>query len=120
MKDKLMKIGIIAIALIGILIYFRYRAYIGYFIAVLAVPYGAYGLFTPYKSAKLYAKKGFAIAYSRQLGSLLLSLGILGYFFSSLYDHLNETIWFAVALLVYITLFFFVLYILNKRYIKKL
>lgn len=120
MKDKIIKIGIVAAAFIGIFIYFQHRAYIGYFITVLAVPYGVYGLFVPYKSAKEYAKKGYAIAYSRQLGSLILSLGILGYFFSSIYDHLAETVWFSVALLVYITLFFFVLYLLNKRYIRKL
>ncbi|MFR6292062.1 MAG: hypothetical protein ACLUKQ_11505 [Peptococcaceae bacterium] len=120
MKDKLIKIGAVLAVIIGIYLYFKQRAYIGYFIAVLAIPYGAYGLFKPYKSAVEYAKKGYALTYSRQLGLLITSLGVLGIFFSRLYGHFSETPLFLLALLIYMMLFFITLYILNKRYIKKL
>ena len=114
MKDKLIKIGAVLAVIIGIYLYFKQRAYIGYFIAVLAIPYGAYGLFKPYKSAVEYAKKGYALTYSRQLGLLITSLGVLGIFFSRLYGHFSETPLFLLALLIYMMLFFI------TRYIKKL
>ena len=90
MKDKLIKIGAVLAVIIGIYLYFKQRAYIGYFIAVLAIPYGVYGLFKPYKSAVEYAKKGYANTYSHQLGVLIVSLGVLGIFFSNLYERFLE------------------------------
>ncbi len=119
MKDKLIKIGAVLAVIIGIYLYFKQRAYIGYFIAVLAIPYGVYGLFKPYKSAVEYAKKGYANTYSHQLGVLIVSLGVLGIFFSNLYERFLENPPFLLALLLYMVLFFITLYILNKRYIKK-
>lgn len=119
MKDKIVKVGIVLAAIVGIYIYFQQRSYIGYFLAVLAIPYGIYGLFVPYKSAKEYAKKGYATTYSRQLGCLIISLGVLGYLFSKMYASLGQNTGFLIMLLIYMVMFFATLYILNKRYINK-
>ena len=119
MKDKVVKVGIVLAVIAGIYIYFQQRAYIGYFLAALAIPYGAYGLFVPYKSAKEYAKKGYAITYSRQLGCLIVSLGVLGILFSRMYGDFAQNTGFLVGLLIYMMMFFYTLYTLNKRYINK-
>lgn len=119
MKDKVVKVGIILAIIAGIYIYFQQRAYIGYFLAALAIPYGAYGMFVPYKSAQEYAKKGYAGLYSRQLGWLIISLGILGILFSMKYAEVMQSTKLLIALMLYMILFFATLYILNKRYMNK-
>ena len=83
-RNRLIALGILIAAAAGIFIYIKYTAYIGYYLALFAIPYGAYGLFMPYKSARLYAKKGYAITYSRQMGTLIVSLGVLCIFYSKL------------------------------------
>ncbi len=118
-RAKFTRNFVIVAVVLAIVIFFKFRPYIGYYVAVLAIPYGAYGLFTPYKSAREYAISGYAVAYSRQLGSLVVSLGVLGIFYSALYPHINENRGFMIALLVYMVLFYFSLSVLNKRYIKK-
>lgn len=120
MKDKLIKIGAVLAVIIGIYLYFKQRAYIGYFIAVLAIPYGVYGLFKPYKSAVEYAKKGYANTYSHQLGVLIVSLGVLGIFFSNLYERFLENPAIFAGFTALHGALFITLYYLNKRYIKKL
>lgn len=117
--NKIIKVGLPIAALLAVFIYIKYRAYIGYYIALFAIPYGIYGLFKPYHSARNYANKGYAVSYSRQLGCLILSLGILAVLYSVLYTSLSQNIWFLVALLLYMVLFFFALYTLQKRYIHK-
>ncbi len=118
-KAKLTRIGLIIAAVLAVVIFVKFRSYIGYYVALLAIPYGAYGLFVPYKSAKQYAIPGCATAYSRQLGTLIVSLGVLGIFYSRLFPHLQENRLFLIALLLYMMLFYFCLSIINKRYIKK-
>lgn len=118
-RNRLIALGILIAVAAGIFIYIKYPAYIGYYLALFAVPYGAYGLFMPYKSARLYAKKGYAITYSRQMGTLIVSLGVLCIFYSVLYGHFEETRWFLVAILVYLVLFYFTMSLLNKRYMTK-
>lgn len=117
--NKIIKVGLPIAALLAVFLYIKYRAYIGYYIALFAIPYGVYGLFKPYHSAQNYANKGYAVTYSRQLGGLILSLGILAIFYSALYASLNQNIWFLIALLLYMVLFFLALYLLQKRYIHK-
>ena len=116
---KLTRIGLIIAVVLAVVIFVKFRSYIGYYVAVLAIPYGAYGLFVPYKSAKQYAIPGCATAYSRQLGTLIVSLGVLGIFYSRLFPNMQENRLFLVALLLYMVLFYFCLSIINKRYIKK-
>ena len=118
-RNRLIALGILIAAAAGIFIYIKYTAYIGYYLALFAVPYGAYGLFMPYKSARLYAKKGYAITYSRQMGTLIVSLGVLCILYSRLYSYFDQTRWFLIALLVYLTLFYFAMSLLNKRYMTK-
>ena len=118
-KAKLTRIGLIIAVVLAVVIFVKFRSYIGYYVAVLAIPYGAYGLFVPYKSAKQYAIPGCATAYSRQLGTLIVSLGVLGIFYSRLFPNMQENRLFIVALLLYMVLFYFCLSIINKRYIKK-
>ena len=118
-RNRLIALGILIAAAAGIFIYIKYTAYIGYYLALFAVPYGAYGLFMPYKSARLYAKKGYAITYSRQMGTLIVSLGVLCILYSRLYAYFDQTRWFLIALLVYLTLFYFAMSLLNKRYMTK-
>lgn len=118
-KAKLTRIGLIIAVVLAVVIFVKFRSYIGYYVAVLAIPYGAYGLFVPYKSAKQYAIPGCATAYSRQLGTLIVSLGVLGIFYSRLFPNMQENRLFLVALLLYMVLFYFCLSIINKRYIKK-
>ena len=77
-KNMLQKVLIAAIAITGALIFFLKRAYIGYFLGAVAIPYGVYGMFVPYKSAREYAKQGYDRVYSVQFGSLMFSLGVLG------------------------------------------
>ena len=102
-RNRLIALGILIAAAAGIFIYIKYTAYIGYYLALFAIPYGAYGLFMPYKSARLYAKKGYAITYSRQMGTLIVSLGVLCILYSRLYAYFDQTRWFLIALLVYLT-----------------
>lgn len=118
-RNRLIALGILIAAAAGIFIYIKYTAYIGYYLALFAIPYGAYGLFMPYKSARLYAKKGYAITYSRQMGTLIVSLGVLCILYSRLYAYFDQTRWFLIALLVYLTLFYFAMSLLNKRYMTK-
>lgn len=118
-RNRLIALGILIAAAAGIFIYIKYTAYIGYYLALFAIPYGAYGLFMPYKSARLYAKKGYAITYSRQMGTLIVSLGVLCILYSRLYAYSDQTRWFLIALLVYLTLFYFAMSLLNKRYMTK-
>ena len=118
-RNRLIALGILIAAAAGIFIYIKYTAYIGYYLALFAIPYGAYGLFMPYKSARLYAKKGYAITYSRQMGTLIVSLGVLCLLYSRLYAYFDQTRWFLIALLVYLTLFYFAMSLLNKRYMTK-
>ena len=118
-KAKLTRIGLIIAVVLAVVIFVKFRSYIGYYVAVLAIPYGAYGLFVPYQSAKQYAIPGCATAYSRQLGTLIVSLGVLGIFYSRLFPNMQENRLFLVALLLYMVLFYFCLSIINKRYIKK-
>ena len=118
-KAKLTRIGLIIAVVLAVVIFVKFRSYIGYYVAVLAIPYGAYGLFVPDKSAKQYAIPGCATAYSRQLGTLIVSLGVLGIFYSRLFPNMQENRLFLVALLLYMVLFYFCLSIINKRYIKK-
>lgn len=49
--NKIIKVGLPIAALLAVFIYIKYRAYIGYYIALFAIPYGVYGLFKPYHSA---------------------------------------------------------------------
>ena len=118
-RNRLIALGILIAAAAGIFIFIKYTAYIGYYLALFAIPYGAYGLFMPYKSARLYAKKGYAITYSRQMGTLIVSLGVLCILYSRLYAYFDQTRWFLIALLVYLTLFYFAMSLLNKRYMTK-
>ncbi len=118
-KAKLTRIGLIIAVVLAVVIFIKFRPYIGYYVALLAIPYGAYGLFVPYKSAKQCAIPGYAMTYSRQLGTLLVSLGVLGFFYSSLFPNMQENRLFLVALLLYMVLFYFCLSVINKRYIKK-
>ena len=118
-RNRLIALGILIAAAASIFIYIKYTAYIGYYLALFAIPYGAYGLFMPYKSARLYAKKGYAITYSRQMGTLIVSLGVLCILYSRLYAYFDQTRWFLIALLVYLTLFYFAMSLLNKRYMTK-
>ena len=118
-RNRLIALGILIAAAAGIFIYIKYTAYIGYYLALFAIPYGAYGLFMPYKSARLHAKKGYAITYSRQMGTLIVSLGVLCILYSRLYAYFDQTRWFLIALLVYLTLFYFAMSLLNKRYMTK-
>ena len=118
-RNRLIALGILIAAAAGIFIYIKYTAYIGYYLALFAIPYGAYGLFMPYKSARKNKKKGYAITYSRQMGTLIVSLGVLCILYSRLYAYFDQTRWFLIALLVYLTLFYFAMSLLNKRYMTK-
>ncbi len=109
----------IALVLVGGFIYFNYRTYIGFYLGAIAIPYGAYGLVRPYKTAVEYAKDGYAMTYSRQFGLLMISLGALGIVFSFIYPTLDQNKWFLVIMLAYLALFFFVMSTLQKRYMKK-
>lgn len=120
MKKPFTQIFYIFVTILAIIIFTKFRPYIGYYIALLAIPYGIYGLFIPYKSAVEYAKKGCVMLYSRQFGSLMLSLGILAIFYSAFYSRFSEHMGFLIVLLLYLMLFFGTLYLLNKRYIRKL
>lgn len=117
-KNKIKQILIAVIALVGIIIFFKYRPYIGYYLGALAIPYGIYGMFVPYKSAREYAKQGYSRVYSVQFGSLMISLGVLGIIYSKLFSEISDNKLFLVALLIYMVFFFVVLNILQKRYMK--
>lgn len=117
-RQRIQKILIAVIAIAGALVFFLKREYIGYFLGAVAIPYGVYGMFIPYKSAKEFAKKGYDRVYSVQFGSLMISLGVLGIIYSKLFPDMNNNKLFLAAMLVYMVLFFTVLSILQKRYIK--
>ena len=117
-KNRIKKILIAIIALTGIVIFFKYRSYIGYYLGAVAIPYGAYGMLVPYKSAQEYAKQGYDRVYSVQFGSLMISLGVLGIIYSKMFHEISNNKLFLVALLVYMVFFFVVLNILQKRYMK--
>ena len=117
-KQQIQKILIAAIAIAGALIFFLKREYIGYFLGAVAIPYGVYGMFVPYKSAREFARKGYDRTYSMQFGSLMISLGVLGIIYSKLFPDMNNNKLFLVAMLVYMVFFFAVLNLLQKRYIK--
>lgn len=117
-KNMLQKVLIAAIAITGALIFFLKRAYIGYFLGAVAIPYGVYGMFVPYKSAREYAKQGYDRVYSVQFGSLMFSLGVLGIIYSKMLPDMAGNKLFLIALLVYMVFFFVVLNLLQKRYIK--
>ena len=85
MKDKLIKIGAVLAVIIGIYLYFKQRAYIGYFIAVLAIPYGAYGLFKPYKSAVGICQKRLCTHLFPPVGTFDHFAGSSGHFFPADY-----------------------------------
>ncbi len=118
-KKQIQKILIAAIAITGALVFFLKREYIGYFLGAVAIPYGVYGMFVPYKSAREYAKDGHGRTYSAQFGSLMISLGVLGIIYSKLFPNMSSNKLFLVAMLVYMVLFFMVLSILQKRHIKQ-
>lgn len=117
-KSTIKKILIAAIGAAGVITFLKYRMYIGYYLAAIAIPYGAYGLFVPYKSAREYAKKGMATTYSRYFGTLMLSVGVLGILYSQILPQLEQNKLFLVALLVYVVMFFFVMQLLQKRYLN--
>ena len=113
------RILIAAIAIAGIFIFFTNRNYIGYFLAAIAIPYGVFGMLVPYKSAREYAINGYEAVYSRHFGSLMLSLGVLGIIYSRMMPQINQNKWFLILLMVYLVMFFFVLSLLQKRYMKQ-
>lgn len=117
-NNKIKKVLIAIIAIAGVAIFFARREYIGYFLTAVAVPYGVYGLFAPYKSAREFAKKGCDRLYSSQFGALMISLGVLGFLYSRMFSELDQNKWFLVAMLVYLVFFFIVLSLLQKRYMK--
>ncbi len=118
-KFRLQFVFTIALVLLGAFIYFKYRTYIGYYLGGIAIPYGVYGLFRPYKSAVEYAKDGYQMTYSRQFGVLMISLGVLGIVFSIIYPTLAQNKWFLIVMLVYLAIFFFAMSTLQKRYMKQ-
>lgn len=117
-RNTIKKILIAAIAIVGIFIFFAKRTYIGYFLGAIALPYGIYGMIFPYKSAIEYAKKGYEMVYSRQFGTLMMSLGVLGIIYSRLLPEMNGNKLFLIAMLLYMMMFFFVMSLLQKRYMK--
>lgn len=118
-RNRIIAAGIVLGIILLVFMLFKYPAYLGYCVAVFAIPYGLYGLVQPYKSARLYAKKGYAVTYSCQLASLILSMGILAIVYSRMYDKIQENFLYLVGLLVYIMVFFYTLNLLQKRYIEK-
>ena len=117
-RNSIKKILIAVIALAGIVIFFKYRPYIGYYLGAVAIPYGVYGMFVPYKSAREYAKRGYERVYSVQFGSLMISLGVLGILYSKMLPEMGGNKLFLIAILVYMVFFFVVLNILQKRYLN--
>ncbi len=109
----------IGLVLAGLFIFFNYRTFIGYYLGAIAIPYGLYGFFKPYKTAIEYAKDGYDMVYSRQFGILMVSLGALAIAFSFIYPTLDQNKWFMVVMLAYLALFFFSMSTLQKRYMKK-
>ncbi len=67
-KAKLTRIGLIIAVVLAVVIFIKFRPYIGYYVALLAIPYGAYGLFVPYKKRQ-------TMRYSRLRHDLLPSTG---------------------------------------------